>query len=260
MGKFEVTFAEWDACVAEGGCRYRANDQGWGRGKRPVINVSWVEITKEYLPWLSRKTGRTYRLPTEAEWEYATRAGTTTRYAFGDTITTSQAQFTEDPNAKHRGTVEVGSFQPNKFGLHDMHGNVMEWAQDCWNVVGYAGAPKDGTAWAAGDCAMRPVRGGCWWHLSVNVRSASRGGRRETSRDFVIGFRVVRTIDRRDPPLPQDAPPLRAVVAPTSAAEPGDCGHPVPHRSIPACSLVIERGGVSPERQQSFCCFAGLPT
>ena len=78
VGKFEVTFAEWDACVAAGGCKHRPGDEGWGRGKRPVINVSWDDITKEYLPWLSRKTGKTYRLLTEAEWEYAARAGTTT--------------------------------------------------------------------------------------------------------------------------------------------------------------------------------------
>jgi formylglycine-generating enzyme required for sulfatase activity/tetratricopeptide (TPR) repeat protein len=257
MGKFEVTITEWDACAAEGGCKYRANDQGWGRGKRPVINVSWVDITQEYLPWLSRKTGRTYRLPTEAEWEYAARAGTTTRYAFGDTITTRQAQFTEDPKAKHSGTVEVGSFQPNKFGLHDMHGNVMEWVQDCWNVLGYAGAPKDGTAWTAGDCAMRPLRGGSWWHQSVNIRSASRGGWRATSRDFVMGFRVFRAMDGREPPLSQAALPVQAVVAPTSAVEPEDCGYPVPRRSIPACSLLIERGGASPERQAELLLLRG---
>ena len=93
VGKFEVTFAEWDACVAAGGCKHKPDDQGWGRGKRPVINVSWDDITKEYLPWLSRKTGKTYRLLTEAEWEYAARAGTTTPFSTGQTITPEQANF-----------------------------------------------------------------------------------------------------------------------------------------------------------------------
>ena len=92
VGKFEVTFAEWDACVAAGGCKHQPGDEGWGRGRRPVINVSWHDA-KEYAAWLSRKTGKTYRLLSEAEWEYAARAGTTTRYAFGDTISKSQAQY-----------------------------------------------------------------------------------------------------------------------------------------------------------------------
>ncbi len=136
IGKFEVTFAEWDACVAAGGCKYRPGDQGWGRGKRPVINVSWNHVTKEYLPWLSRKTGKTYRLPTEAEWEYAARAGTTTPFSTGETITPSQANF--DGNHTYGGsargisrekTIVVGSFQANAFGLYDVHGNVWEWVQ-----------------------------------------------------------------------------------------------------------------------------------
>ena len=166
----------------------------------------------------------------------------------------SQAQFIEDPKAKHRGTVEVGSFKPNKFGLHDMHGNVMEWVQDCWNVLGYAGAPSDGTAWGAGDCTMRPLRGGSWWHLPENGRSASRGGRRATSRDFVLGFRVIKIMDGREHPA---SPPAQPVAPPTAAVEPADCGHPVSLRSIPACSLLIERGGASPERQAELLLLRG---
>ena len=131
VGKFEVTFAEWDACIAAGGCRHAARRSGLGPGhKRPVINVSWDDIAKEYLPWLSRKTGKAYRLLTEAEWEYAARAGTTTR---------------------------TGR-KANTFGLHDMHGNGWEWVQDCWNES-YNGAPSDGSAWTTGDCSLRVHRG-----------------------------------------------------------------------------------------------------
>ena len=113
VGKFEVTFAEWDACVAAGGCKHKPDDEGWGRGKRPVINVSWDDITKEYLPWLSRKTGKTYRLLTEAEWEYAARAGSRAKYAWGDEIGKNSANC--DGCGSHwdnKQTAPVGSFQP----------------------------------------------------------------------------------------------------------------------------------------------------
>jgi len=166
VGSFEATFAEWDACVAAGGCKHKPEDQGWGRGTRPVIKVSWDDITKEFLPWLSRKSGKTYRLLTEAEWEYAARAGTTTPFSTGRTITPDQANF--DGNYTYGGsskgayrqkTVDAGSFKPNAFGLHDMHGNVWEWVQDCYKDS-YSGAPVDGSASASGDCSSRvPVRG-----------------------------------------------------------------------------------------------------
>jgi formylglycine-generating enzyme required for sulfatase activity len=193
VGKFEVTFEEWDACVTERGCQHNPHDgwsnkAGWGRGKRPVIGVSWDDITKEYLPWLSRKTGKTYRLLTEAEWEYAARADTITRYAFGDTIAKSQAQFSAVA------TVERGSFQPNAFGLYDMHGNVWEWVQDCWNAS-YAGAPSDGsTAWTTGDCGRRVVRGGSWNEDPWYLRSAVRYGFATQDRNITWGFRIGRTL------------------------------------------------------------------
>ncbi|MBO0766976.1 MAG: formylglycine-generating enzyme family protein, partial [Hyphomicrobiaceae bacterium] len=116
VGKFEVTFAEWEACAAGGGCtgNRTPGDGGWGKGRRPVVNVSWHDA-KEYVAWLSRKTGKTYRLLSEAEWEHAARAGTTTRYAFGDSIANSQAQYGVDK------TAEVGTFAPNAWGLYDMH-------------------------------------------------------------------------------------------------------------------------------------------
>jgi formylglycine-generating enzyme required for sulfatase activity len=200
VGKFEVTFDEWDACVDAGGCRHRPGDEGWGRGRRPVINVSWDDITKEYLPWLSGKTGKTYRLLTEAEWEYAARAGTITPFSTGRTITTAQANFHSDytygGGAKgiYRGkTVEVGSFQPNAFGLYDLHGNVWEWVQDCWNDS-YRGAPTDGSVWRTGDCSRRVLRGGSWGLFPWYLRSALRYVFSTVFRYYDFGFRVGRTL------------------------------------------------------------------
>jgi formylglycine-generating enzyme required for sulfatase activity len=230
VGKFEVTFSEWDACVTAGSCKHRpdheprpellaellkmlpseiagrtekwpiwfkrmSDPKSWGRGQRPVINVSWNDITKEYLPWLSRKTGKTYRLLTEAEWEYAARAGTTTRYAFGHQIGKKQAQYSEETVASAGATVAVGSFPANPFGLHDMHGNVWEWVQDCWNES-YVAAPSDGSAWTAGDCKMRVLRGGTWASTPEHVRSGTRNMSELDFRDYATGFRVLRTLDR----------------------------------------------------------------
>jgi len=187
VGKFEVTFAEWDACVAAGGCYHVPDDRGWGRGRRPVIGVSWNDA-KEYTAWLSGKTGKTYRLLSEAEWEYAGRARTTTRYAFGDDIKSSQAQYSRDK------TVEVGSFPPNRFGLHDMFGNVWEWVEDNWHGD-YQGAPIDGSVWQGGDASRRILRGGGWrGSVIYDLRSANRGGNSPDTRTTGIGFRVARTL------------------------------------------------------------------
>jgi formylglycine-generating enzyme required for sulfatase activity len=201
VGKFEVTFAEWDACVTGGGCTHSPKDFGSGRSKRPVINVSWNDITSQYLPWLNRKSGKTYRLLTEAEWEYAARAGTTTRFAFGETITRTQAQYSVGDSGSAGGPVEVGSFPANAFGLHDMHGNVWEWVQDCWNGS-YNGAPSDGSAWISGAawgwvttaCDSRILRGGSWFLQAENARSANRYGWAPGARNFDMGFRVARTL------------------------------------------------------------------
>ena len=140
LGQTEVTFDEWDACVADGGCSHNPDDEGWGRGDRPVINVSWNDA-QEYVAWLSAETGEDYRLPSESEWEYATRAGTTGRFNTGDCITTDQANFDGRfpaqgcPTGIDRNqTLPVASFAPNAFGLYDTHGNVWEWVQDCWNA------------------------------------------------------------------------------------------------------------------------------
>jgi len=191
VGKYEVTFAEWDACVAAGGCTHRPGDRGWGRGKRPVINVSWDDITKEYLPWLSRKTGKTYRLLTEAEWEYAARAGTTTPFWWGTSISPSQANYA---GGEFRGkTVPVDSFVANPWGLYNVHGNVWEWVQDCSNES-YSGAPADGSVWATGTCSHRMRRGGAWNTYPQDLRSAIRYGYTPDERNFIFGFRVGRTL------------------------------------------------------------------
>jgi formylglycine-generating enzyme required for sulfatase activity len=180
VGKFETTFAEWDACVTGGGCKHKPSDNGWGRGKRAVSDVSWDAITKEFLPWLSRKTGKTYRLLTEEEWEYAARAGSAMPFSTGMTISPEQANF--DGRETFRGSakgqyrqrpIEVGSFQANAFGLHDLHGNVWEWVEDCYKNS-YAGAPSDGSAVVSGDCSMRVMRGGSWASAPRFLRAASR--------------------------------------------------------------------------------------
>jgi formylglycine-generating enzyme required for sulfatase activity len=193
VGKFEVTFAEWDACAADGGCERnkRPEDMGWGRGRRPVINVSWNEV-QEYVAWLSRKTGKSYRLLSEAEWEYAARAGTTTKFAFGDTLTHDQAQFSYGKLGEGQ-TVEVGKFPPNAWGLHDMHGNVWEWVQDCY-APNYFEAPTDGSALTAPNC-FRVLRGGSWDYEPQDLRSNARYKLLPRQQLEEVGFRVARSLD-----------------------------------------------------------------
>ena len=195
VGKFEVTFAEWEACVAGGGCTSNPNpsDSGWGRGRRPVINVSWHDA-KEYAAWLSRKTGKAYRLLSEAEWEYAVRAGTTTRYGFGDAISKGQAQYSEVGGVSAGKMVEVGSFPANRFGLHDMHGNVLEWVEDAWHK-NYQGAPDGGSAWPGGDRSPRVLRGGSWYDGQQDLRSAVRDRNAPADRGSYYGFRLARTLN-----------------------------------------------------------------
>jgi formylglycine-generating enzyme required for sulfatase activity len=199
VGKFEVTFAEWDACVAGGGCEgYRPSDDGWGRGNRPVIHVSWNDA-QSYVAWLSRRTGKPYRLPSESEWEYAARAGTLTPYFWGLTASRDRANYGGDiccsglaqGSDRWENTSPAGSFPPNAFGLHDMLGNVWEWTGDCQNK-NYEGAPRDGGAWTTGDCAVRVLRGGSWLSDPGFVRSAIRDWDSIGDRNYDSGFRVVR--------------------------------------------------------------------
>jgi len=195
VGKFEVTWAEWEACVRDGDCHAREDeareDEGWGRGQRPVINIDWNDA-QAYAAWLSSKTGASYRLLSEAEWEYAARAGTPTRYAFGDTITNAQANFYGDaPVGK---TVPVGSYPANAFGLHDMHGNVWEWVEDAYADAYGAGQPVDGGAFTKGSGSYRVIRGGSWSNDPQSLRSADRNWITPTIRGNILGFRVARTL------------------------------------------------------------------
>ena len=202
-GVYELTFAEWDACAASGGCGgHRPEDGGWGRGRRPAIEVSWDDA-QSYVRWLSGKTGKRYRLLSESEWEYVARAGTQTPFHTGSTITPQQANYDGrdsypsgdyNPNGLYRGQpLPVGSFPANGFGLHDVHGNVWEWVEDCWND-GYAGAPADGSAWESGDCSDRVLRGGSWYKVPWFLRSANRLRNTTAFRDYYDGFRVARTL------------------------------------------------------------------
>jgi len=194
MGKHEITFDQWDACVTDGGCNiYNPKDEGWGRGKRPVIYVSW-EDAQAFINWMNGKTGGGYRLPSEAEWEYAARAGTETKYPWGDDIGHNNANC-EDCGSQWDGknSAPVGSFPANAFGLYDMHGNVYEWTQDCSND-NYNGAPSDGSAWKGGDCSRRVRRGGSLYSYQEYVRSANRSWGETKFRNNTMGFRLVQDI------------------------------------------------------------------
>jgi formylglycine-generating enzyme required for sulfatase activity len=212
VSKFEVTWDEWDACAKYYGCPQDIPDSAWGHGKRPVINVTWEQV-QQYVTWLSKMTGKSYRLLTEAEWEYAARAGANTAYSWGDEIGEGNANCSgcgsqwEDIQ-----TAPVGSFVANAFGLHDMHGNVWEWVEDCYQSK-YDGAPTDGSARISPDCTNHVVRGGSWvaWQVPrtgrsprggswvwVQVpqpaRSASRENYAKNNLRSFIGFRVARTL------------------------------------------------------------------
>jgi formylglycine-generating enzyme required for sulfatase activity len=200
-GKFETTFEEWGACLRAGACKHTPGDQGWGKDRHPVVNVSW-EDAKEYVAWLSKRTGLIYRLLTEAEWEHAARAGTVTAFSTGASITSNDANFdgghTYGGSSKgyySKSTVEVGSFQPNAFGLYDMHGNVWEWVEDCWHAD-YKGGPADGSAWTT-RCneRSRVLRGGSWIDPPRILRSAYRSRNVPAYRGGTVGFRVARTLD-----------------------------------------------------------------
>ena len=201
VGRYEVTFDQWDACVAGGSCDgHRPNDRGWGRGRRPVINVSWDDA-KAYVRWLSGKTRQEYRLLSEAEWEYVARAGTSTPFSTGLTISTDQANYNGNyaygygrKGIYRERTVPGGSFSSNAFGLYDVHGNVWEWTEDCWHD-GYQGAPGNGGAWTTGgECDERVLRGGSWYYGTKNLRTADRYGYTSGIRNSLFGFRVARTL------------------------------------------------------------------
>jgi formylglycine-generating enzyme required for sulfatase activity len=195
VSKYELTFDAWDACVAYGDCRSRQSDSPTDRARRPVINVTW-EDAQGYVAWLSRMTGKHYRLLTEAEWEYAARAGSATAFSFGDDES-KVGQFAWYAGNSNGLTQEVGKKLPNAFGLYDMYGNAWEWVEDCWHN-NYRGAPTDGSAWTTGDCSHRVVRGGSGNNVALLLRSANRGNSTVGYRVDLLGCRVARSLDEAD--------------------------------------------------------------
>jgi len=204
VGVFEVTLAQWDACVAAGGCSTRPGDNGWGRDSRPAIMVSWNDAV-EFTAWLSRKTGQAYSLPSESQWEYVARAGEESDWLGGDpagicqyaNVAGSESGFRwqhpdcADPAALE--TLPVGSLQANAFGLHDVIGNVAEWTLDCLNLS-YLDAPADGSAWGRGICSSRMTRGGSWFTGTRDIRLPARFNLKNGDRNDFTGFRVVRRV------------------------------------------------------------------
>jgi formylglycine-generating enzyme required for sulfatase activity len=194
VGRFAITYDEWDAA----GLSHRPTDL-WGRGRRPVIKVSW-EDARTYARWLSETTAKTYRLLSEAEWEYCCRAGTTTPFWWGNSISTTQANYNGNTafgggsRGQHRSqTVRVDSFEPNPWGLYQVHGNVLEWCEDNWHE-NYEGAPLDGSVRSGGDASQHVLRGGSWFGFAEQLRSADRlSGLTDERHDF-IGFRLARAL------------------------------------------------------------------
>ena len=192
-GKYEVTFEQFDICSAEGGCRQIIDSDWRFRGELPAAELSWFDA-KDYVKWLSAKTGKPYRLLTEAEWEYAARAGTTTAYHVGNDIELQHASFSDKFMNSTPRTSKVGSYPPNAFGLHDMHGNVMEWVEDCYRES-FDGAPSDGSARVEKECTYRVLRGGAYHWVRHSVRSAHRYRYRPDVGNSNTGFRVALTLE-----------------------------------------------------------------
>jgi formylglycine-generating enzyme required for sulfatase activity len=196
VSRHEVTWAEWDACVSDGGCNdgpvvAAGGAEGWGRGSQPVINVSWEDAVA-YASWLSRRTGETYRLLSEAEWEYAARAGSQARWSFGEDESRlgNFAWFSSNSGSR---TQPVGGKTANGFGLYDMHGNVWEWVEDCYEA-GYSEQPSDGSAFTKSSCSDRVFRGGSWYVTPRYLRSADRIRNTPGYRGDILGFRLARTL------------------------------------------------------------------
>ena len=201
VARFSISFDDWDACLADGGCRgNRLDDHGKGRGRLPVQSVKFSDA-QAYLAWLSKKLGRTYRLPSESEREYFTRAGTTTPFWFGKTIGPQNANYyasipyADGPRGEDsKGPKPVDSYAPNPFGLYQVHGNVYEWTMDCFNKRYTEDTPKDGSPWLEGDCTQRMVRGGRWDAQPSELRSGARNWILGEGAGGSYGFRVVRDL------------------------------------------------------------------
>lgn len=192
MAETETTWALYQKCIDSGNClsnEQDGGDNGWGKGERPVIEVSWNDVTRSFIPWLNKETGKNYRLPTEEEWEYAARAGTTTAYSWGDKIDCSKARygFVSNECGKQLSTDPVKSYKPNGFGLYDMHGNVWEFVQDCWDANTNSNVEET--------CVESVLRGGSWLNKPENLRSAARFRHERHFRESGDGFRLARSMD-----------------------------------------------------------------
>ena len=190
ISEAEVTFDDYDRFAAATG-RPRPDDHGWGRGRQPVVNVNWEEA-RAYTDWLSQQTGKRYRLPTEAEWEYAAAGASEGFYWWGYKLGYNNAVcFNCGSDWDARQPAPVKSLPPNDYGLHNTAGNVMEWVADCYHM-NYKGAPADGSAWVEPNCASRVARGGAFNRPAEKLRTASRTGHDPQVRLNMLGFRVVR--------------------------------------------------------------------
>lgn len=185
IGKYPITVREWNQCVAAKACTYKAT----GNDDTPVTNISWND-TKQFTEWLSRATKKQYRLPTEAEWEYAARGGTQTKYWWGDQPAAGMANC-KGCNEPYDATqpMKAGSLKPNPFGLYDMGGGVAQWVTDCWHKS-YQAAPTDGSSWLDAGCPSRVIRSGSWKNDMNYVRPSNRDNYDANVRYPTHGFRV----------------------------------------------------------------------
>ena len=184
IGKYPVTVREWNACADAKACGFRAA----GKDDAPVTNVSWSDA-KQYVAWLADATKKPYRLPSEAEWEFAARGGTQTKYWWGEQMQQGMAGCKDCGDAGAEQPAKVGSFKPNPFGLYDMGGGVDQWVEDCWHRT-YQGAPADGSAWMGGDCTSHVIRSGSWKNDARYVRPSNRDSYDTNVRYPTHGFRV----------------------------------------------------------------------
>lgn len=185
----EVPYKAWDACVKGGGCSYSPPNDIHGRGQQPVSYVSYNDIVNQFIPWLKKETGIDFRLPSEAEWEYAARAGTKTDFSWGDKLGCDHSRYNA-PGCAQAGAAAVKSYLPNAFGLYNVNGNLWEWTQDCWQK-NYRGAPSNQAPRSKASCTRASVRGGSWFHANGQLRTASRVKAVMRERYFNVGFRLV---------------------------------------------------------------------
>ncbi len=194
LGQTEITFDQWQHCVAAKACKGGQDDHGWGKGARPVINVTWSDA-QDYVRWLRKRTSKAYALPTERVWDYAARAGTKTAYPWGDQIGKNHANC-RDCGSRWGGqsTAPVASFAANPFGLYDMNGNVWEWMEECWTDLPTQAPNEQSEA----VCADRVIRGGAWYYLPPMAKSAARAKFTAAQWSYTLGFRVARPVNSGD--------------------------------------------------------------